>query len=334
MLEWQINKIRLENFVNIMKLIPNKNHTYHVYGSFGDIYLQLSALKELLDEKKEIFNILIDQKYENLANEALGLSITKYYTTGGNVNNLFNDLGIVGKTGNLPIRLLPTIYPGCAELILAERLYYSDFLRGIIGSSRVGVFSKIENIDNQKSKTQEIIRSSGCEPGNTLLLSVDNNTQKEFSEDFWMFIINLIKKHDVSILLNDSGTLSYESANLLSSTDLPRIKIPPELAVAIPSIAGGYIGGTNGFSAIQAIFNDNVCGLHFINALESSTGKIKDKFENEYNENSLFHANSWKEAFRNKQTEILIKKNTKEIEIENLLNKYIKLNFITKTKDI
>jgi hypothetical protein len=330
MLEWQINKIRLENFVNIMKLIPNKDHTYHVHGSFGDVYFQLSALKELLEEKKESFNILIDQKYENLANDALGMSITKYYTTGGNINILFNDLGIVGKIGNLPIRLLPTIYPGCAELILAQRLYYSDFLRGIIGSSRTGVFSKIENVNNKKIKAQEIIKSSGCEPGNTLLLSIDNNTHKEFSEDFWIFIINIIKKHDVSVLLNDSGTLSYESANLLSNTDLPRIKIPPELVVTIPSIAGGYIGGTNGFSTIQALFNDNVNGLHMINALESSAGKLKDKFENEYKEDALFHAKAWRETFRNKQTELLINKYTKENEIENLLNKYLKFNFKNK----
>ena len=53
MFEWQINHlIDLDNCIKIMRMLPDNEPTYHVYGSFGDVYIQLSALKELLEEKK------------------------------------------------------------------------------------------------------------------------------------------------------------------------------------------------------------------------------------------------------------------------------------------
>lgn len=326
MLEWQINHIAdLDNFTRIMRVLPVSESTYHVYGSFGDVYVQLSALKELLEEKDEAFHILIDEKFSVLASQALGSKVGKLYSNGNIINNLFNKIGLIGKMGGLPIRLLPTLYPGCSELILKKRLNYSDFLRGIIGSKKKGFFSKIEDTDKLKIQAEKIILNAGCTPNKTVILSLDNNTQKELSTDFWMNIVELIKKAGLQVLLNDSGTLNSIGANLLSNTNLPRIKVEPNLAVTIPSVAGGYLGGTNGFSTIQALFNDIVPGVHFLNSIDSQNNNVVDKFGNEFDENVLYHSETFRDEFRNHQIEVLVNKNTSHKVILNLMAEYIEL---------
>jgi hypothetical protein len=326
MFEWQVNHmVDLDNFAKIMRVLPVNELTYHVHGSFGDVYIQLSALKELLEEKDEVFHILIDEKYGLLADQALGSKIGKFHINGNIVNNTFNKVGLIGKTGNLPLRLLPTLYPECSNLILSKRLRYSDFLRGIIDSKKTGFFSKIEDKSLLKQQAEDIIKNSGCIPGETIVISLDNNTHLEFSADFWIRIVEIINGNGISILLNDSGTLNFDGANLLSNTNLPRIKIAPQMAVTIPSIAGGYIGGTNGFSTIQALFNDEVPGLHFINAIESHNNIIIDKFGTKYDEGVMFHSNLYTESFRNNQIEVLVKKTTSQLDLYNLLIEYIKL---------
>ena len=325
MFEWQIKYNNLDNFTKIQRVLPINESSFHVYGSFGDVYIQIAVLKELLEEKKEKFNVIIEEKYANLVNNALGQNIGKYYADGG-VNQLFNEIGLLGKTGNLPIRLLPTLYPGCSELIMAKRLYYSDFLRGIIGVEKKGYFSKIEDNDKLSIEAEQIIKAAGCEPGKTILLSLDNNTQKELTEEFWMRIIKNIAKQNKHILLNNSGTLSYKSASMLSELNIPKINVPPELAIALPTIAGGYIGGTNGFSTIQALFNDNIKGVHFINSIECTENRITDKFGNKFDPEVLYHSKTWKETFRKKQIEKVIDKETSIEEINNIIQKYIEVN--------
>ena len=326
MFEWQTNHIAdLDNFTKIMRVLPASESTYHVHGSFGDVYIQLSALKELVEEKDEAFHILIDGKYSVLASQALGNKIGKLYSNGNAINNLFNKIGLIGKMKNLPIRLLPTLYPGCSELILTKRLTYSDFLRGIIGSNKKGFFSKIEDIEKLKKQAENIIVNAGCIPNKTVILSLDNNSQKELPADFWMSIVDLIKKAGLKVLLNDSGTLSYIGANLLSNTNLPRVKVEPNLAVTIPSVAGGYLGGTNGFSTIQALFNDLVPGVHFLNSTESQNYKVIDKFGNEFPENILFHSETFSEEFRNHQIEVLVTRKMDSKVIFDLMTEYIKL---------
>lgn len=326
MFEWQLNHlVDLDNFTKIIRHLPANESTFHVYGSFGDVYLQLSNLKELFEQKGEAFHILIDEKYNILANQALESNIGKLYSNSNSIANIFNKIGLVGTTGNLPIRLLPGVYPGCSELILSNRLYYSDFLRGIVGNNKKGFFSKIEDFENLNKQAENLILEAGCKPYKSILLSLDNNTQKEFSSKFWMENVEFINNLGYSILLNDSGTLNTRSANLLSNTSLPRVKVPPNLAVTLPTVAGGYMGGSNGFSTIQALFNDTAPGIYFINAIESERNKVVDKFGNEFDESALYHSIAFKEEFRKTQIEVLVSKNTKRKLINEIIFEYIKI---------
>jgi len=315
MTEWMFDIINPLQFLNIVLNAAGKGtKIFHLHGSFGDVYFQCSAIKEAQDKYPNIC-VIIDEKYKDLANDAFaGTPKVKIILFDcATANKMFSQISILGNKHEFPVRLLPTVYPMVAESIGAGLLSYVGFLRLLTESDKVGPLEKIDQKEINLKKAFQILAQANVPPGNTVLISADNNTQSEFSEEFWLQICEVIRSCGWVPCLNASGT--SVPARILAQSGLPKVVVPPNLAVSIPTAAGCYIGGTNGFSTIQALYNDRVEGIHLINGLLIEDNKISDRFGNEFNVDLMFHKNTCKQQFLGLQKEILVQKNEVDDEL-------------------
>jgi len=319
MFEWQNQLFSLARFAKLMRVLPSVGDIYHVHGSFGDVYFQLAVLREVLRKEGEEFSVIIDERYKRLTEVALNSKAQVYFTESVALNSLLSSLGIVGRLEGLPIRMLPTLYPNCGEMIYASKLQYSHFLRTLVMSNREGQFDRIEDDVSLESEALDIIVATGCPPGKTVLISADNNTHLELPEHVWGWIIEITQEMGWSILLNDSGLNNTKSAVNLASCDLRRIKVPPHLPCTLARIAGAYISGTNGFATIQALFSDRCRGLHFINGFNTENGRQRDKGRNLVNLEHFFHSITWAETFLGIQTEVILDEKTDKVELTKII---------------
>jgi hypothetical protein len=303
--------VALENLSKIAKAIPDGHRCFHIHGSFGDVYCELAVLKELLGQGSGRYAIIVDEKYKRLVELATGGRSTTIFAPSQAVNSLLTDADVLGDVRGMPIRLLPTLYPMIPELIDSLRLDHLDFLRCIMGSSSSGPLIDLE-VDRSDliEEAKEAIFNVGIEPGSGVIVSADNNSQRELPEAIWHEIILQIKNAGKFPLLNDSGSLRSDRATNLATLDLPKVKVPPHLAVTMTAAAGGYVGGTNGMQTIQALFNDRVPGIHWINGLGAQSECVTDKGGNPVPLKRLFHSRAYPNQFRGMQVEVVINEMT------------------------
>jgi hypothetical protein len=306
MFEWHSGRTQHLKLINeLMRCIPNNQKCFHVHGSFGDVYFQLSALKEIAVQGEQ-FVIAVDSKYELLAALAFENTTTKaVFLDSAALNYALNSVGIFGVGPGYPIRLLPTVYPMVPEALLNGLMGYIKFLRLLVGSTLMGPMRSLEVNKRLWDEAAQEVRAAGLTPGKTIIVCADNNTQLELGDSSWERVISTVQKKGWNVVLNDSGNLSRTGALKLTYLNLPRIKVKPHLAVALPSILGGYVCGTNGFATIQAFFNGNVRGTHFINGDAVIDGVAVDKFNCRYPVKMAFHQKSNPDEFLGLQEELI-----------------------------
>jgi hypothetical protein len=200
--------------------------------------------------------------------------------------------------------MLPTLYPMITECILKQKLQYIDFLRTLLNNDeKKGVLPKIEN-ENSKELAIDYLQTNGIVVDKTVLISADNNTQEELSDEFWMQFIKIAEKWDYKIVINSSGTIN-NSAQKLMNTNYQKISVPPELVVSIAEVIGMYASGNNGYATIQALFNTKK-GFHFIKKPHKNEELLRDKSNNLIHINQYYHKNAFKGEFLHMQEEILV----------------------------
>jgi hypothetical protein len=175
--------------------------------------------------------------------------------------------------------MMATLYPFVNDLIKSGSLAYLDFLRVMAKSESIGAMEPMETSGWHRDSAMQLLAEADVPVGKTVLLSCDNNTQIEFSETFWLEVAALVRNAGLIPCLNASGTSrSNHQPVLLREVDyLKKIVVPPHLAVSVAAACGFYIGGTNGFTGIQCLFNEPAKGLHLINCTESQAGVAKEK---------------------------------------------------------
>lgn len=304
MIEYEIYMREKERFFKIIRNIGDYQNIYHLHGSFGDIYMQCACVKETLKENDKIV-VICETRYVKLVKQAIGKNITHYVEAdGGFINRILNDEKIIGKSNVFPIRMLPTLYPMITECIIKEKLQYIDFIRTLLNNDeKKGSLPKIEN-DYSKALAKEYLIENRIEIGRTVIISADNNTQEELSDEFWNQFIKIAENWNYKIVINSSGTI-IKAAQKLMNTSYQKISIPPELVVSIAEVSGIYASGNNGYATIQALFNTKK-GFHFIKKPNQDEAILRDKFNNEINLNQFYHKNAFKGEFLNMQEEIQV----------------------------
>ena len=205
---------------------------------------------------------------------------------------------------------MPTLYPEIAELILNADLNYINFLAHLIGIKKPIELISIEPKDD-KNHIENYFISNNLPIGKTVIICPDNNTHKEFSNEIWLDIINIINECRLIPCINNSGTLNLENSFLSKIDGVHKIKIKPQNIVTTCEVAGSYIGGTNGFITVQSLFNKSSPGIHLIN-LNEENKFVKDKFNNILEPQYCKHENLYHDHFKKLQLEILV---------ENKINK-------------
>jgi len=300
--EWELTKGAISDYSKLIKLLPENQRCFHVHGSFGDVYIQCAALKELIEWCGQL-SIIVDPRYKRLVEHVFEGRARIIYADGPYVNNLLAQLGVFSSQNLLPTRMLPTVYPMIPECILSGALQYSDFIRVVTDTRATGPFPQIENQKILNREALNILEMADAPVGRTILICADNNSQRELPEDFWRLVIASSIEVGLTPCLNEAGNLSSEGAKLLSDNNIKRLKVPPHLAVTLPSLAGSYVCGTNGFATIQALFNHSVRGIHFINGFILKDDMIPDKYGNEIPLSRFFHGNCYHGEFVGTQIE-------------------------------
>lgn len=307
--EWEYLKQPFEGLMTIIRTLPKEAQSFHLHGSFGDVYMQLAALQEIATEGNQI-TAIIDPRYETLAKLALERRCTLFYWNGPAVNSILTNIRINVRSNGYPIRLLPTLYPYIPECILSRKLKYIDFLRILTNSSKQGSLPEIETDPNLKSDAASRLASVGLPIGKTAILSADNNSQVELPDFFWHSVITIVESLGWEVGINSSGNLESKGAKWLARVNKSQIDIPPHLAITIPQVAGCYFSGTNGFATLQAHFNRGGRGIHFINGYHAHGGKIRDKGGNLIDVESFYHENMYLTDTMSNQTELYVDANT------------------------
>jgi hypothetical protein len=326
MYEWEMNVNQPLNFLaEINKINKYESPIFHIHGSMGDVYIQISLLNEKY-KAGEKFSIIIDEKYSEIIKKVFNDKLLILFVNEGIANTHFTKLNLLGKTKYYPIRMLPTVYPLMAELILEGKLNYVDFLRNLTNSNEEG---SLKSIESKETYDQSIkyFESLGLPIGKTVILCPDNNTHHQLPSEFWNNIIKMIIKLGLTPSLNDSGSLISNSSEIKNLINIKKIKVPISAIISITKIAGYYICGTNGYSCVQSLFNDSSIGIHLIKE-SCDRGFVVDKFGNKTKTQYNMHKNIYAKQFLGIQREIIIeedKSNYKLVEeIKNIFTTNIR----------
>jgi len=285
MYEWETTHESLRIMEGILSITRTVNESYHVYGSFGDVYIQIAVIKEKYQvdhfQNPNIkICIFISPNFEQIVTSTFpgDPNVRLCPVDNAVLNMVFNNLKLLGRHKNFPIRLLTTLYPVMAELMLDGKILYLDFLRKLVGSPHSGPITPIESFTHL-SEAHKILSENNVAIGRTVLICADNNSHAEFPEDIWIEIIKMVQSCGWDVCINDSGTLVNKEAKNLRifgiANDIKFIKIPPHLPISMTRLMGSYISGSNGFVTIQAYMGGDTVGMHLINCLESPDGHVK-----------------------------------------------------------
>ena len=302
----------MDSFLAVTRTVDN---SYHVCGSFGDIYIQIALIKEkyLSDKLKNVDQricIFISPKFQQLVEFNFkddAANVIVWLIESNLASTIFNKVNLIGKHKNFPLRLLPTVYPMIAELIMSGKLLYIDFMRQLIGSNCVGKMAGLES-SAHLAEAHRILNQNQLSIGKTVLICADNNTHTEFPEEFWFEIIKIISSCGWDICLNDSGTLHSNDTKYLKQlrgiNRMKFIKIPPHLPTSMVTLMGSYIGGSNGFITVQACFSSSTVGMHLINCLDAENGVVKTPGGESIEINNIYSRNNYRSVDLGLQIEI------------------------------
>ncbi|NDH69031.1 MAG: hypothetical protein EBY22_14230 [Gammaproteobacteria bacterium] len=314
--EWAGQHEPLRIISEILSTTRSFNKVYHCYGSFGDIYIQISLIKEkyvqeTIANPNYSIGVFISPVYQQCVTSAFqgNPNVSVWPINDSVLNHVFNRLNLLGNHNSFPVRLLPTVYPYMPELILSGKLLYMDFMRTLIGSQSVGRIAAVES-DVHLNEARKILNESKINIGKTILICPENNTHTEFHEDIWIEVIKSVRNCGWDVCINDSGTKGHNDAKKLKDFGIKNgikfLKIPPHMPVSMVKLMGSYIGGTNGFVSIQAYFSAEVIGMHLINCLESVDGFIKTPGGVKMDINTLYHCNNSRGCIYDLQIEVPI----------------------------
>lgn len=302
---WQY-QVKLNQKAELYKFLAPKlaqGRVYIVEGSFGDVYIQFSVIREILEDLEEvessILTLVCDEKYATLAQlccDGFEKKASAVVCTSSGMAFLTYTLdseGIRGNCPGLPIRLLPTTYPLIPDLISCGILSYINFFRVLAGSNRRGPVQLIESLFKKNHSL------SGATPTRRpgVLISIDSYTFESPGLDLWISLYMRLENDGMSPYINATNENSALVKDFIRRLPKPRTVIiqPEECVSVVSSFQGGYIGSTSGLMAIQAYFNRWSRGIHIINKglASNQSDVILDHSKNAYKVDSL----SWVKNF-------------------------------------
>lgn len=304
---------KFKPIIELAKLGGDAESSFHVDGSFGDIYFQLSILRELLDSGGD-FKVFIEKKYVELASIALRSQVPILPIQSLWLREFQMRYGILGRVPYLPIPLLPTVYPVISELCLNGSLSYLNFLRsiaGLKGPFKSNLLISIEG-DRELKEAFNLLKTNDLPVKRTVVLCPTNNTWAEFPEAFWLELIDRLLLENIVPLLNHPEGDCPNTRRIYGKA-IKIIKVPAHLCVSLVRCCGGYVSGNNGFASIQYLLNRQVYGA-ILNLVSNNENAPNSHIINKNGDIcpiiNPFHAQNYKGIKRSRHLELIQEKET------------------------
>lgn len=290
----QVNHVyhKLHPLLDLFSLIQPYNKSFHVDGSFGDVYMQLSLLKEYSAQDSE-FAIFISKAYLELAKQALGATSKLLPIDSSWLRSFLMQHGILSEVPGLPRPLLLTLYPVLPDLIRLGHLSPIVAYKTILNIEPSSELESPMPIETQTLRPEgvEILKKYNLTPGRTVVICPFNNTWTEIEPKFWSSLIPAVKSIGYDVCINTAGRSELLSEKGFTDHSVKLINVPAHLVVTFTKACGYFITGLNGFSTIQWLFNDETYGLILINSFDGQCAISKNS--DSIVHKSLFHRDKY-----------------------------------------
>lgn len=279
---------KLHPLLDLCSLIRPCAKSFHVDGSFGDVYMQLSLLKEYSLHNTN-YAVFISKRYLKLAELALGKKSKILPINSTWLRSFLMQHGVLGEVPGLPRPLLLTLYPVLPDLISRGQLNPITAYRAIINLEQAHQLESLISIESSLLIPQciEILKRNNLTPGRTVVLCPYNNTFSEINPAMWVSLVESLNRLEYDVCINIAGQGS-EFPEVVTKGNYAFIEVPAHLAVTFTKLCGYFVSGLNGFSTIQWLFNKEVRGFILINSLDGHTILPKNSMSYSYY-HSLFH---------------------------------------------
>ena len=257
------------------------NVGYLVSGSYGDIVLGLSVLREV---EHQNHYILVKEQHVRLALK-FGLEARRLVSIPEFLNTtvihralITNGRNLYKAPGNI-FPLLPTLFPHIPELLYSGKLKHIDFIRYLIGSNVSGRLQGFPKSLPLESKIAEYRQSS------VLISPIAHTISYESfpTIDEWLVLAQGLKELNYRCFFNLFG-LNSESLERKVATYFPVVKNLPESIFDIESQYSCSIGVFSGLHSALAVHHANLDVISVINGkammCEGQTRQIQDQAGN------------------------------------------------------
>lgn len=246
---------QLNNLRDIENLLPPDRDSFLATGSFGDYFLMFALA--VIRSRKKPTNILLPEWVlriiEIFEYDKENLSVQTYNSAiQGHLHQMIMRRPHYMANPKTLIPLLSTIYPLVPRLIYNGRLNYINLLCEIYEMEDVDKLPDVKFTELHEQEIVAICNKSNIKPNITAIISIDNNTNPEFSVIFWTNIVKKLQKLGLRCILNISQERPEQKfiSNLCDGT----VKMPPHLVTGIIDYAKYSIGGMNGLMTISSLF--------------------------------------------------------------------------------
>jgi hypothetical protein len=152
--------------------------------------------------------------------------------------------------------LLPTLHPWVADFVLSERVTDYECKRQLLG---LPIGAPLELPVLSESRLAEIydsLKFIDFEFGNSAILSFHANSNPIIPIETQCFIVEKLIEDKVQVVMNTAGNamLLETYKKLFNNLPVKYFDLPCDGAVEVVNLAGNYIGGSHGLTAILGSF--------------------------------------------------------------------------------
>jgi hypothetical protein len=229
-------------------------------GSFGDIFPNLALLNNFYSHYRTPLVVLIPEAYAYLALR-FNYSFVKYQLITPELQ--FRIHGLLCSSARPFLRspgylfpLLPTLHPWVADFVLSERVTDYECKRQLLGLP-IGANMELPALSESRMvEIRESLKLIDFEFGNSAILSFHANSNPPVPIETQCYLVEKLIAQKIQVVMNTAGNpmLLETYKKLFNDFQVKYFDLPCDAPIEVVNLAGNYIGGSHGLTAILATF--------------------------------------------------------------------------------
>jgi hypothetical protein len=258
MVEWELFYDYYNAGQRLARTLDSESYIFLNCGSYGDVYPNMTLMESVAAHQKRKVVVILDKRWERLAGRFSSDRVSCiFFESEQNLKNaLMSERRAYRFEPGTIYPLLPTMHP------LLDSFYFQGFVTDLelkkilLRLPREANFILPPLSDHRKNEIFQIFKSTGCRPGQTCILSFNNNSNPALSPATIKKIADQIKYMGFDVLINSAKTFGFDSSPDDGMMDYPNIGIPSDAPIEFVEIAGLHLGTTNGLTQILYMFEN------------------------------------------------------------------------------